>query len=1339
MIVRVQKLQAQAMKACAVFVVAVSLIVAGGLSAFADSTGFMVKDQPAAIPYGVSIQDYLNADAALQSDSTIFDHVPTDFDGESYAFAFGTDDAYLTAYPPASTSSQPSSVTLKISYGSEDTGDLLATDEGTITLPIGAISQLDEPLWTIEDEQPELINADQLASLASSQVDSNSDILRFSYSPSITYDDGIPVVEALNPDTPPQTSGYIYAQFQQDYTTTDDVTYYAGQVVQLPLFLDVELPAISDVVLNYTGEIDYSGVHTSFAELTFSVSDDVQSAPTVKLTIENDENSPYPLQPSGGVYSFKFVDTVSTDNQDTSYTFSDILLSAGDGANTATCLLYDDQDNPAAHFRVLEQDSDSGSAVDFPLETAVPLLVNAALDRVAFRVQDDTVDHDGYFNAATLGFSLTPSSVANYKSGAELFFLGSSIPSSNPLHVGLGQQPTLVDGTYTDSITLQEGIYTVPLLPSYVGKSKASNEWTTPANDAFIPLTSDVSTSVLGRFIIDTTNPVFSYAQLLQDSGGVAPSSPAINHKLDGTDYAGYVFAHDLALTSQIGDELSGLDTQNVSLSIGGQTILSGSVDFVAGSEQGDATEFDQPLNGSLFWTPQQDTLIKLGNPLAPTSYGASSAPAGASARSAVPAKLEALSTPSTVERLAAPSQLFKISDPAALNESNRLFGPDTSGGSSGGSHLISELASAPTDPVLINLADMAGNTTSPELTIIDNAAAAVKGIYSDSAAPVIGVSFDNDEVHSGNYYAAPRTASITITEASFFATQASTDKAVGIAELESNGRATTYNPTAFTNPTGDDLTWVLDVPCPSDGVYALSAQFTDLAGKTSNTYDSGVFIIDTIAPTISLSFDNNDAANGNYYKDVRTATIEVTEVNFDPSLVVVTATATDASGAAVSAPGISGWEPSATKQNTYTTTVAFTSELHYTLSIEAADPADNIATSQSEPEFIIDLTPPQIQISGVADQTAYNDAIQPVVAFSDTNFDPLLSDVQITGSTSSAAYFDNSETEDDTSRTLAFADLPYELSYDDVYTLAATVIDKAGNETEQQLTYSVNRFGSNYELADSCSHIPGTYLAAPLEVLIYETNVSGLVASSVSVSKDDQLNLLASGEDYDFQDVSGGSAWARYAYTIPAENFATDGFYRILLSSQDAAGNLSENHMDAKNVDRSAPFHVTFAVDMTNPRAYIQGVVTGQSYNEPSKPVEFFIDDNIALESATLYVDDVSVSSWNESQLAAAAVNSDETKLTYDLAGKSEPQNIRIVALDKAGNSVSATADEVLITNEFLIYALSTPLGKIGAVSIVALVLIALGLGAFFFIKRRRQRVEQDSEGELVDGLPVA
>ena len=72
--------------------------------------------------------------------------------------------------------------------------------------------------------------------------------------------------------------------------------------------------------------------------------------------------------------------------------------------------------------------------------------------------------------------------------------------------------------------------------------------------------------------------------------------------------------------------------------------------------------------------------------------------------------------------------------------------------------------------------------------------------------------------------------------------------------------------------------------------VQAFAADFSGNQGESEVTEMK----IDVTNPTISVSWDLNNPLNGSYYKDTRTATVTVTDRNFDPNNVRFSITNTD-------------------------------------------------------------------------------------------------------------------------------------------------------------------------------------------------------------------------------------------------------------------------------------------------------------------------------------------------------------------------------------------------------------------------------------------------------------
>lgn len=144
----------------------------------------------------------------------------------------------------------------------------------------------------------------------------------------------------------------------------------------------------------------------------------------------------------------------------------------------------------------------------------------------------------------------------------------------------------------------------------------------------------------------------------------------------------------------------------------------------------------------------------------------------------------------------------------------------------------------------------------------------------------------------------------------------------------------------------------------------------TDNAGNTRTTTTvAGNIKIDITAPTIDVTYDNNNSDNEKFFKDNRTATIVVTERNFNADDVKVTITNTDGV-----IPTISRWEKTEGTGNLddtrWTATITYASDGDYTFDISYTDLADNAcagaqyAESVAPTEFTVDKTLPVVSVS---------------------------------------------------------------------------------------------------------------------------------------------------------------------------------------------------------------------------------------------------------------------------------------------------------------------------------------------------------------------------------------
>lgn len=611
-------------------------------------------------------------------------------------------------------------------------------------------------------------------------------------------------------------------------------------------------------------------------------------------------------------------------------------------------------------------------------------------------------------------------------------------------------------------------------------------------------------------------------------------------------------------------------------------------------------------------------------------------------------------------------------------------------------------------------------NNVIVEVTAVDNAGntrtttTQAGDIKIDITAPTIVVSYDNNDADSSTFFKADRTATVVITERNFNA------KDVVVTITNTDGTVPTISEFTKKNGTGngDDTTWTATIKYTADGDYTFDIAYTDLAdnkcsGETfaEETVASNEFTIDKTVPVISVSYDNNDAQNGNYYKAVRTATVVITEHNFNPDRVTITHTATD-DGVDTTKPTVSGWTSTGDK---HTATIYYGKDAKYTFDIAMNDKAGNASADYTEETFFVDMTMPTLEISGVANNSANKGDVIPVVSYSDTNYDADKVTITLTGANRKAVELDGSYADIHNGRTFTFKNFAEEKAIDDIYTLTATLTDKAGNTTTQTVTFSVNRFGSTYALSDAAEQLNGTYVKEPVDVVLTETNADELSNIKITLFKDGEATVLKEGTDYKIEVVGGNGQWFHYTYTIFAENFAADGVYSLTIESDDKAGNAAKNDQDTKNTA------INFGVDSTLPIINIENLESKTTYALDNMTVKMSVKDNLKLTQVIVELDGKEYKSWSGEELEAIIQNGGN--FTFDISGDSTDAHYLVVyAIDAAGNGekisdteLPANAEKVedfyITTNLWVRYYTNKPLffGSIAGVIVLAGLIVTL------------------------------
>ncbi|MBT1180894.1 hypothetical protein JS531_02670 [Bifidobacterium sp. CP2] len=613
-------------------------------------------------------------------------------------------------------------------------------------------------------------------------------------------------------------------------------------------------------------------------------------------------------------------------------------------------------------------------------------------------------------------------------------------------------------------------------------------------------------------------------------------------------------------------------------------------------------------------------------------------------------------------------------------------------------------------------IGDKAGNyATTGDLTW-HSAFKGLDGVVIDTVAPTMQVSYDNNDVRNGKYYKAHRTGTVTIVESNLDLLQARDgDRTVVTATVD--GQTRTVPLSAFKAVSKDGRTYAATFAADRDGDWTIDASFADPLHAAATFHDE--FTVDTVAPVLELSFNNNDVRNGMYYAADRIATVRETERNFSEGESVITTTATDDKGASQNAPGGSGWTRAGGDKETtqWTNTVAFTGELHYTIKATATDLAGNVAQEVSAPEFVIDKTKPSIKIERVEDKTAYAGTVAPLIDTDDTNLDAKHVKWTLVGAHRGELKdkkLPQSTTKDtDNTQTVDFADFERKADIDDVYTLTAEATDMAGNTYKTAKTFSANRFGSTYLFNAGTENLRGTYLKKSEPVTVTEINVSGLQPgkSNVVVARNASAKQLS--EDEYSVKAGDDKGWSSNVYTIPAKQFAADGFYRVQLTSTDKAGNLSQNTMEKKDVDRKGDAEVNFALDTTAPTAHALNIQSGAVYyDQNGRNVGVDAKDNLDLDSAEIAVDGEVQATWKGSTLLSSTP-------TFRLPADGARHEITVTSVDKAGNKAVATYDNVYVASNWWQYAMNTPAVR-NTLIFGLIIVLAVIAGAIVAFSRR-------------------
>lgn len=618
-----------------------------------------------------------------------------------------------------------------------------------------------------------------------------------------------------------------------------------------------------------------------------------------------------------------------------------------------------------------------------------------------------------------------------------------------------------------------------------------------------------------------------------------------------------------------------------------------------------------------------------------------------------------------------------------------------------------------------IKAVDNAGNQTVKE-----------EHLSIDITKPRVTLSFDNNRVENEFYFKENRTALITVEERNFsqdsfkiLITDPAEGKGTRLLEVERDSFQKVSG-------SGDSTRWESRIYFNKDGDYQLSITGEDLAGNAMEdlVYAEGTqaaldFTVDKTAPVLSVSYDNNTANHEFYYKEGRRAEISIEEKNFRSDLVdysVLKDGGREGHGSALSS--FSGGEGRGVSELHHQASISYEEDGDYQFNIRVKDLAGNEALAYPEDHFVIDRTAPSLTISDILNESANKGEVSPKISYGDRYLDQDALSLKLVGEVHGEHELSSQqggsisiartdalnlpmqksmeETESPKQKeeekegivyqssaggeegNLSFQNFPEEPDTDDVYRLSAKIVDMAGNETTEELWFSVNRFGSTYLLSDRAKALQGTYQKEGEEILISEINADEVLSSALTLYRNEEKHALSEGAEYQTTRSGGNGKWYRGDYLIKKDNFDKEGLYHLQISSQDKAGNLASTEQTERGAE------LRFGIDRTPPRILLSNVDNQGVYRGDALDLDLSVQDNLWLEQVDATVDGTEELSWRDKSLQEAVA---KDSFPLQISGeKGKRHKLLVVARDAAGNESRKEVSDFVITNNPLLRLIS-------------------------------------------------
>ena len=457
---------------------------------------------------------------------------------------------------------------------------------------------------------------------------------------------------------------------------------------------------------------------------------------------------------------------------------------------------------------------------------------------------------------------------------------------------------------------------------------------------------------------------------------------------------------------------------------------------------------------------------------------------------------------------------------------------------------------------------------------------------------------------------------------------------------------------------------------------------------------------MDNIAPTAQVSYNEatNVVGDISYYNGNITATVTINEANFYANDVQVMVSKDGGAATAVTPT----WKDNSV--DVHVGTFSLTEDGDYIVTINYKDKSSNQMATYTSKQMTIDtkIEAPTYTINGAAKTEvggAYKGEATIGFNFADQNFDTKT--IKLT-----RTRFDKVEdvtetfvkvTDNDKGGSGSFV-IPTEVGNDGIYVLKITMTDKAKHETESEIKFTINRYGSVYEYSDELVDLikdGGQFIkSVDGDLVITEYNADRINEGSLKIliTRDGEnvdVDFTSNPENINSQVAIGESGWYQYVYTIKAANFEKDGVYKISLTSaydaDDAKGNESTSVPENSITEAGEEIldTMTFTVDSVAPEirnivnldkaiADVDKIIDGKLN------VKYTIVDVGGLKTIEIIVNGKTIQTLTEEDIADNLYNFTGS---FDLEEQdgTTAHKVQIKVTDLAGNVTDTNSDEFL------------------------------------------------------------